>query len=52
MLAGKVLKDERGWLFFWEERGSAGVGFWFKDNEGGIFPSRDFSGLYEEAIND
>jgi hypothetical protein len=48
MLAGKVLRSVQGWEFFWQDRGSDGVSFWFRDDEGEVFPVRDFSDLYEE----
>jgi hypothetical protein len=49
MLAGRTLKDERGWIFFWKDRGSNKVGFWLRDDKDNVYPVRDFSGLYEEA---
>jgi hypothetical protein len=49
LLAGKVLKSVQGWEFFWEDHGSDGIGFWFRDEDGCVFPVRDFSELYEEV---
>jgi hypothetical protein len=46
MMQGKVLRDEKGNEFFWENRGSQGVGFWFRDENDDTFPVRDFRGLY------
>jgi hypothetical protein len=48
MLTGKILKSVQGWEFFWQDRGSDGTGFWFKDDEGEIFPARDFCDLYSD----
>jgi hypothetical protein len=50
MLAGRVLKNDKGWLFFWEDSSSDDkAGFFFQDEKGDIDRVRDFSGLYEEA---
>jgi hypothetical protein len=49
MLAGRVLKDERGYFHFWKDRGKDGEGFWFRDDKDSLYSVRDFSGLYEEA---
>jgi hypothetical protein len=48
MLAGRILHGEGGLTFFWGEDGNGAPGFWFRDKEGGQFPVRDFSGLWEE----
>jgi hypothetical protein len=51
MMQGKVLRDERGNKFFWEDRGSQGAGFWFRDENDDTFPVRDFRGLYIGAAH-
>ena len=43
MMAGKTLKNKKGWLFYW-----GGDKFTFKDNEGELHHIWDFSGLYSE----
>jgi hypothetical protein len=49
MLAGRVLRDERGYFHFWKDCGKDKVGFWFRDEMGNVLPTNHFIGLYEEA---
>jgi hypothetical protein len=48
MLAGRALKDARGGVFFWQDRGSEGTGFWTQNSDGNFTSVTDFSGLYSQ----
>ena len=45
MLAGKTLRNEKGWGFYWDNNKS----FRFRDDEGELYTVGDFSGLYSDA---
>jgi hypothetical protein len=50
MIAGSVLVDDHGWIFFWND---SQPGFQFEDEEGKRYPVNDFSGLrMKEKQND
>jgi hypothetical protein len=51
MKRGRILRDEKGDLFYWAAGSDSdlGAGFYRKDKEGNVLPASNFSGLYEEA---
>jgi hypothetical protein len=50
MMAGSVLVDDHGWIFYWDDSQS---GFQFEDKNGSRCPAVNFSGLrMKEKKND
>jgi len=49
MLAGKKLRNEKGWIFSWRDW-KGGEAFIYQDNNGDIHSADDFSGLYSMKV--